>query len=291
MEQLTENVYVETKIRGCNPGIVFTSEGAVFIDTAQWITKLLEMRRFALKRGPIKYLINTEGHIDHIFGNHWFAGECDIIGHEKILNGFWKIPPSFNMTTYDYSVDVIRRQDPAGLDKMPPEVDYKIGVPNILFSDRLSFRAGQHDFKLFYTPGHSDANISVYVPQERTVFVGDTVFSGCQIWFHSINFDDLFRSLDFLGTLDVDHIVPGHGPVVDKSCLFEQKAFLHEWLQTVGYGMSKGWTKEECVERISFADRCPVDIGQDECMDYIQTYNVMACYDYLSAKQGGRFEN
>lgn len=284
MEQITKNVFTETKIRGCNPSIVFTSEGSVFIDTAQWITNLLEMRAFALEKGPIKYLINTESHIDHIFGNHWFAGECPVVGHEKLADTFWKIPASFNMTTYDYSVDVLRRQDPKGLPLMPKEEDYILNPPGITFSDRMTLKAGDHSFLLYYTPGHSDANISVFVPEERTVFVGDTVFSGCQIWFHTIDFDALFRTLDFLGTLDVDTIVPGHGPVVGKEYLFQQKAFLHEWLQTVGYGMAKGWSKDECVERISFADRCPVDIGQEEVMDYIQTYNVMACFDYLSAK-------
>ena len=64
MEQVTSNIYTETKIRGCNPSIVFTSEGSVFVDTAQLLSKLLEMRKFALERGPIRYLINTEVHID-----------------------------------------------------------------------------------------------------------------------------------------------------------------------------------------------------------------------------------
>ena len=284
MEQITENVYTVTNIRGCDPSIVFTSEGAVFIDTAQWITTLLEMREFALGKGPIRYLINTESHIDHIFGNHWFAGECPVIGHEKIAETFWKIPASFNITTYDYSADVIRRQDPAGLPLIPKEADYILNKPDITFSDRMSFKLGDHNFLLYYTPGHSDANISVFVPEERVVFVGDTIFSDCQIWFHTVDFDALFKTLDFLGTLDVDYIVPGHGPVVDRNYLFQQKAFIHEWLQVVGYAMSKGLTKEECVKKISFADRCPVDIGQEDVMDYIQTYNVMACYDYLSAK-------
>ena len=284
MEQLTKNVYVETKIRGCDPSIVFTSEGSVFIDTAQWITNLLEMRSFALSKGPIRYLINTESHIDHIFGNHWFAGECPVIGHEKLAETFFRIPASFNITTYDYSVDVIRRQDPAALPLMPAEEDYILNTPTVTFSDEMAFRLGGHNFLLYYTPGHSDANISVYVPEERVVFVGDTVFSGCQMWFHTVDFDDLFKTLDFLGTLEIDYIVPGHGPVVGKNYLFEQKAFIHEWLQTVGYGMAKGWSKDECAARISFADRCPVDIGQEDAMDYIQTYNVMACYDYLSAK-------
>ena len=84
MEMITPNVYTETKIRGCNPSIVFTSEGSVFIDTAQWLSTLLEMREFAKKRGPIRYLINTEAHIDHIFGNHWFAGESLVVGHENL---------------------------------------------------------------------------------------------------------------------------------------------------------------------------------------------------------------
>lgn len=285
MEQLTSNVYTETKIRGCNPSIVFTSEGSVFIDTAQWVTNLLEMRKFALERGPIKYLINTESHIDHIFGNHWFAGECPVIGHEKIIDTFWKIPPSFNMTTYDYSVDVLERQDKAGLEFMPKEEDYIVNPPSITFNDHMSFKLGDHTFELYYTPGHSDANISVYVPEEKVVFVGDTVFSDCQIWLHSCNPDQLFKSLKFLASLDVDYIVPGHGPVITKAGLKENVAFLHDWFSAVANGIAKGWSKEECVERINFADRCPVDIGQEEVMDYIQTSNVRVAYDYLMAKQ------
>lgn len=284
MEQLTNNVFTETKIRGCNPSIVFTKEGSVFIDTAQLITALLEMRKFALERGPIKYLINTESHIDHIFGNHWFAGECPVIGHEKILDSFWKIPSYLNMTTYDYSLDVITRQDQTGLAFMPKPCEYIINPPSITFSDRLTFQLGKHTFKLYYTPGHSDANISVYVPEERVLFVGDTVFSDCQIWLHSCDPDALFKSLKFLATLEVDYIVPGHGPVVTKDYLMQQVAFLHEWFAEVAYGISKGWSKEECVKRINFADRFPVDIGQEDAMDYIQTANVRVVYDYLCQK-------
>lgn len=285
MQKLTENVYTETKIRGCNPSIVTTEEGSVFIDTAQWITTLLKMREFALARGPIKALINTESHIDHIFGNHWFAGECPVIGHEKLEETFWKIPASFNQTTYDYSLDVIRRQDPEGLKFMPKEADYILNKPTVTFSDRMAFQLGEQAFQLYYTPGHSDANISVFVPKERVVFVGDTVFQGCQIWLHTVDFDALFNSLHFLSTLEVDYIVPGHGEVIGKAELKEQTAFLHDWLSAVSSGIALGWDKEECVNRISFADRCPVDIGQDDAMDYIQTCNVRVVYDYLMSRQ------
>lgn len=281
MEQLTKNVYTETEIRGCNPSIVFTKNGSVFIDTAQWITPLLKMRKFALDRGPIKYLINTESHIDHIFGNHWFAGECPVIGHEKILDTFWKIPPSNKMTTYEYSLDIIKKQDPEGLTNMPSEKEYIVNPPSITFNDRMTVKVGDHTFKLYYTPGHSDANISVFVPEERVVFVGDTVFSGCQIWLHSCDPDALLASLDFLATLEIDYIVPGHGPVIKKEGLMDQISFLYEWFAAVANGISKGWDKEECVQNITFAEKYPVDIGQEEAMDYIQTSNVRMVYDYL----------
>ena len=286
MQQLTPNVYTETDIRGCNPSIVFTSEGSVFIDTAQWITQLLEMRAFAKERGPIKYLINTESHIDHIFGNHWFAGETPVIGHEKLAETFWCIPPAFNMTTYDYSVDVIERQDPEGLKYMPSEEDYIINTPQITFNDRMTLKLGDHTFELFYAPGHSDANIIIYVPEERTAFVGDTIFNKCQIWLHSALPDELFKTLDFLDTLDFDYIVPGHGPVCGKEAIYENKQLLYDWFSAVSAGIAKGWSKEECVKNISFADRCPMDIGQEDVMDYVQEYNVRVAYDYLTGKLG-----
>jgi cyclase len=72
MEKVTNNVYAATDIRGCNPGYVVTSEGVIIIDTPQLPTKAVAMREEALKKGPIRFLINTEQHIDHIFGNYFF---------------------------------------------------------------------------------------------------------------------------------------------------------------------------------------------------------------------------
>ncbi|PKM61235.1 MAG: MBL fold metallo-hydrolase [Firmicutes bacterium HGW-Firmicutes-4] len=280
MEKLTPNVYTETKIRGCNPSIVFTSEGSVFIDTAQILTDLLEMIAFAEEKGPIKYMINTEPHIDHIFGNHWFAGKCPVIGHEAIDKDFFLVPGE--MDGYDYSVDVLTRQDPKGLPLMPSREDYIINKPQITFSKDMSMKVGDHTFNLYHTPGHSDSQIAVHVPEERVVFVGDTIFSDCQTWLHSANIDELIASLKFIYTLDVDYIVPGHGPVVKKSYILKQIGFIYEWLAAVANGIGKEWSVEECVEKISFKDRFPVDIGQDEMMPYIQTTNIFKCYNYLT---------
>lgn len=282
MERVTNNVYTNTKIRGCNPSIVFTKEGSVFIDTAQWITTLLEMKEFALQRGPIRYVINTEPHIDHIFGNHWFAGVCPVIGHERLNEMFWKVADWDDC--YDYSLDVIKRQDAGALHLMPSKEEYIVNRPQITFSENMSFKLGEHTFNLYYTPGHSPSQICVHVPEEKVAFVGDTVFSGCQTWLHSADIDLLLKSLKFIGTLDADYIVPGHGPVVGKDYLKVQATFIYEWITAVGLGITKGWTLDECIARINFRDRCPVDIGQEEMMEYIQRTNVIKCYKYLTEK-------
>jgi len=279
LEKVTENVYTLTKIRGCNPSIVFTKEGAVFIDTAQWITTLEDMLGFAKERGPIKYLINTEAHIDHIVGNHWFVNVCPVVGHEKL--DYITAPGTMDM--YDYSIDVLQRQDPEGLKLMPDRKDYILNLPpQITFSERMTMKVGDHTFNLYHTPGHSDAQIAVHVVEERVVFVGDTVFSHCQTWLHSANIEELLRTLDFLGTLDVDTIVPGHGPVITKKYLLEQKTFIYEWIAAVGAGISKGWSMDDCIKNISFADRYPMDIGQPEMMEYVQRTNVIKCYKFLT---------
>lgn len=239
----------------------------------------MDMREFALKRGPIKYLINTEGHIDHIFGNHWFAGEAPVIAHENINRMFWTV--AGDVPCYEYSVDVIERQDKEFLSMMPSKEEYIVNRPQITYKEHMTLNVGSTVFELYYTPGHCDAQTCVYLPGERVAFVGDTLFSDCQTWLHSASIKELLETLDFLEMLDVDYLIPGHGPIVGKSYINKQRTLIYEWLAAVGRCMNEGLDIDACIEQVSFADRDPVDIGQDEMMEYIQRYNVVCCYNYL----------
>ena len=58
---------------------------------------------------------------------------------------------------------------------------------------------------------------------------------------------------------------------------------LLEWKTAVAVAVAKGWSREETVENVNFADRYPVDIGQEYMMDYIQSLNAGALYDKLSS--------
>ena len=72
MQQITDNVFAETDLQGCNPGFVVTREGVILIDTPVEPEEARHWREEVQKRGPERYLINTEAHLDHILGNYFF---------------------------------------------------------------------------------------------------------------------------------------------------------------------------------------------------------------------------
>ena len=123
------------------------------------------------------------------------------------------------------------------------------------------------------------------MPEERVVFTGDTVFSEVQTWVMASDVDQWIEALNTISRLDVDRVVPGHGPVTDLRYLQTQKAVLLEWKSAVAMAVAKGWSRDETIARVNFADRYPVDIGQEYMMDYVQRHNAGILWDKLSANQ------
>ena len=102
MEQVTANVFTITKLRGCNPSFVTTSDGVVVIDTPQLPTQAVAMRKAAESHGPIRYLINTEHHVDHIFGNYFFKGAGTVVNHLGLYERFMVVYPELDPFAYAY---------------------------------------------------------------------------------------------------------------------------------------------------------------------------------------------
>lgn len=283
MEQITKNIYAETKIRGCNPGYVVTSDGVVVIDTPQLPTHAMRMKEEAEARGRIRYVINTEHHVDHIFGNYYFKSAEHVISHAETQKLFMVVYPQIN--PYEYAKEAMPTDDPEGIPYFPDEKTYFADPkrPDITISGDATLTVGNHTFQLLHTPGHTPGQLAVYIPEERVAFVGDTIFNHCQTWLYTSDIELWLRSLDRLLGLDVDLIVPGHGPVCGKQEIYVQRAFLIEWVNAVASGIAKGWSKEECVGRISFLDRFPCDIGQEYKGEEVTVSNVAALYDQLTA--------
>ena len=283
MENVTPNVRTETHSRGCNPSYVTTSGGVVVIDTPQLPTKALAMRAEAESHGPIQYVINTEHHVDHIFGNYYFKGAGQVIHHKGVYDNF--MVPTPLLDPFDYAREAIPMNDPEGAGIFP-ERDVYFVDPNkaqIVFTGDVTLKVGDHTFNLIWTPGHTPGQVAVHVPEERVVFTGDTVFSEVQTWVMASDVDQWIEALNTISRLDVDHVIPGHGPVTDLRYLQTQKAVLLEWKSMVASAVAKGWSREETIERCHMRDRYPVDIGQEYMLDYIQKHNAGILWDKLSS--------
>jgi cyclase len=282
VEQVTSNVFTETGLRGCNPSFVTTSDGVVVVDTPQLPSFAVQMRREAEQHGEIRYLINTEHHVDHIFGNYYFKGAGLVVHHQGVYDNFMLATP--DLDPFAYALEAIPTDDPEGAALLPERDEY-YRDPNkghLVFTGNLTLRLGGHTFEVIHTPGHTPGQVVVHIPEERVVFTGDTIFSECQTWLMTSDLSQWLTALETIRGLDVDHIVPGHGPVTNKSYLDTQRSVLMEWESAVAVAIAKGWTREETIERVHFRDRYPVDIGQGYMMDHIQTLNAAALYDRLT---------
>jgi cyclase len=287
VQQVTDNVFTSTKIRGCNPSYVVTSAGVVVVDTPQLPSKAVQMRQEAEARGPIRYVINTEHHVDHIFGNYYFKGAGPVVQHQGVFDNF--MVPTADLDPFDYAAEAVPTDDPDGAALFPARDEYYAN-PNkgeLVFSSDLDLRVGGHTFHLIHTPGHTPGQVAVYVPSERVVFTGDTVFSECQTWLMTSDVDQWVDALDVVRELDVDFVVPGHGPVTTKKYLPIQRAVLLEWVSAVANAVARGWSRAETISRVNFAERYPVDIGQGYMMDHIQTLNAASLWDKLTAAAAG----
>lgn len=284
MEAIGKHVFVETKLRGCNPAFVVTDDGVVVIDTPQLPTKAIAMHNLAKSYGTIRYVINTEQHVDHIFGNYYFTDAEHILAHRATYDNFMTVYPQIN--PYAYAKEAIPTDDPEGADLFPDEQTYfsHPNKPDIIIDGDAELHVGSHTFHILWTPGHTPGQLAVVVPEERIMFVGDTVFNKCQTWLYASNIEQWLRSIERLLEIDVDTIVPGHGDVCTKQELYVQRAFLLEWVAQIAVAVGKGWSREECLEKLGFADRFPVDIGQEYMLDEVTKNNIGSLYDKLTAK-------
>ena len=155
MENVTPNVFTTTKLRGCNPSFVTTADGVVVIDTPQLPTKAVAMRAAAESHGPIRYIVNTEHHVDHIFGNYYFRGAGTVVNHRELYKRFMVVFPELDPFAYAYeSIPGDRPRgtdlDDAGAVALWPEREVYYADPNkgrIVFTGDLTLRVGEHTFE------------------------------------------------------------------------------------------------------------------------------------------------
>jgi cyclase len=100
------------------------------------------MREEAQTHGPIRYLINTEHHVDHIFGNYWFKG-IPVVEHQGLYDNF--MVPTPDLDPYAYALEAIPTDDPDAK-AIIPDRDTYYADPNkgtVVFTGDVTLHVGR----------------------------------------------------------------------------------------------------------------------------------------------------
>lgn len=245
MIPVSQNVYVETSLFACNLGLITTREGILLIDTPMRPTDAIKWRNDVLKKGEVKYLVNTEEHPDHTACSSFFPGI--LITHEKTRETL-KETPAENI------LEIVLHMNPEASDLLG---GFSLRLADITFSDRLCLFLGGLEVHLLHLPGHSDGGIGVYVPEQKVVFTSDLVFCRKKSWLHEATPHHWLESLQRIKELDVEIVVPGHGELCNKHYLDEQRGIIEKWVSAVRSCIDKGMTEGEAFTKISPPDPYP----------------------------------
>jgi cyclase len=202
-----------------NAGLVAGQGTSLLVDTLMDLKltqdMLDEMKPLTQTR-PIDTLVNTHANGDHCYGNELVPERAEIYATVAAAEEMRHLPAS--------ALHALKHADD---DELRTFAQYAFGdfklddiagrQPDRTFTGELHLNVGGIDIEVRdLGPAHTHSDSIVYVPQARTVFTGDIVFvQGTPIaWAGPI--DNWLAACDHLCALDVDVIVPGHGPVTGK---------------------------------------------------------------------------
>ena len=167
-----------------------TSEGIIVsdpinADAARWLKAELA-KRF---NKPIRYMIYSHDHVDHIAGGEVFADTAIVVAHENA------------------KADIIAEQRPTA-------------VPDITFSDQMTIELGGKRVELSYVGrSHSDNMIVMRFPAERALFAVDFIPVKSVAWKNMTDayIPDWMNAIARVEAMDFDILVPGHGGLGTKA--------------------------------------------------------------------------
>ncbi|MBI1885254.1 MAG: MBL fold metallo-hydrolase [Chloroflexi bacterium] len=199
-----------------NGGLILGDEAAAAVDSLM-LPRMTRAFRRAIRRAsrlPVRHLINTHHHVDHIGGNQFFKS-AEIIAHANCRD---------EMLRTGIPLERIRRLMPRFAEEMR---GLTVVPPAVTFQDSLTLHLGDRAIELLYLgPAHTPGDALVYLPREKVLFAGDVAFHYVVPGPFDAHVSGWIRVCDRIAEMDVEVVVPGHGPVGDKALLREMRDYL-----------------------------------------------------------------
>ncbi len=213
-----------------NAGIIVDGEASLLVDTLYDLKltgeMLAIMRRSLAAAEQIDMLVNTHANGDHCYGNQ-LVGEARIIASARTKAEMLQTPPELMAMLVKQApfLGVIGEFTSRYFSAFDFE-NITLVLPDQTFEDQLDLRVGSKEVSLLEVgPAHTQGDTLVYVPGDRLVFCGDILFSEGHpvMWTGPVG--NWIRACERILALDVETIVPGHGPITDKQGIIRLKGY------------------------------------------------------------------
>ena len=223
------NVYFLDCAGGFGGGNVAASvgdDGILLVDDmyAAMGPKLLAALK-TLSAKPVRIVLNTHFHGDHIQGNKNFHGTAVIIGQENIAKRL-----------------IAANKESA------PTLDY---VPAVTFSDRISINFNGEEIQMIHFPNtHTDGDSIVYFTKSKVLHLGDMFFFGMFPAVYTQGGGDIRQLVRSIEKIVADFpadtkVIPGHGDLATMQDLKNYLAMLKETIAIVDAGIKAGKTLDQ----------------------------------------------
>jgi len=294
MAPMTSNVY-----------LVMTPEGNVVIDTAperdaQQAHDLLT----AISKAPVKYIILTHGHIDHIGGiSLWQQPGTQIIAQRnyvELVNYVVRLDAFFaprNSVAFNRPVHEVG----------PWAGDFGAHIdPTIFFDEKYEFTLGGVQFELFSTPGETPDHLTVWLPAQKVAFIGDN-YAGAGIP-EPMSFPNIYairgtkprpaldwiKSIDTVLALKPEIVLNGHGdPIFGQAEVSRKLTRYRDAIQYVHDETVKGMNAGKDVYTLMQEIKLPASYNLSEIFGKV-SWSVRGIYDgyagWFDANPSSMFE-
>lgn len=220
-----------------NAGVILGDDRLMVIDTLgqPFHTKLLIAAvRTTIGNKPFDRVVNTHQHGDHVSGNQFFL-PAEIVGHpfcrKMVLEMDAAIPAGAKYQKREGASDGTEFR--------------KLYPPTTTFTEKTTYYYGNTVVELLHLGvGHTWGDLVAYLPEHKILFIGDVAVFSMTPWSHQGHVTQWLDVIDKILAMDVETIVPGHGPIGGKRELAEMREYFvvlkREARKRFDTGMSPG---------------------------------------------------